>query len=44
MACLASRLARRLLPNLPEEKRRLIESEIEVGASGDGGIGDSREH
>jgi hypothetical protein len=30
--CLASRLAKRLLPNLPEEKRREIEKEIETGS------------
>jgi hypothetical protein len=32
-SCVASRLARRLLPNLPEEKRRQIEKEIETSSS-----------
>ena len=31
--CLAGRLARRLLPNLPDEKRREIESELQAGAA-----------
>ena len=31
--CLASRLAKRMLPNLPEKKRRRIEDEIETSAA-----------
>ena len=34
--CLASRLAKRILPNLPEEKHREIEKEIEKTVPGAG--------